>query len=117
MIIGIGIDIIEIHRLQEAIDRWGSHFLNHVFTKEEIDYAQGRKFPIQHFAARFAAKEAVFKAFGNNPDITWKDIVIMNDKHGKPFCKINKMNFPSQILLSISHTKNYAVANAIILQS
>ena len=65
-ILGTGIDIIEIDRIQKAIERWGDHFLTHVFTAEEIKYAKKNKFPAQHFAARFAAKEAVLKAVGDN---------------------------------------------------
>ena len=114
MILGTGIDIIEIDRIQKAIERWGDHFLTHVFTKEEIAYAQKNKFPAQHFAARFAAKEAVLKAFGDNAHINWKDIRIVNDTHGKPHCIFNDKKFKNKILISISHTHIYAVASAII---
>lgn len=114
MIRGIGIDIIEIDRVQKAIDRWGEDFLKHIFNKEEIDYAKGRKFPTQHYAARFAAKEAVYKAFGDNKSLSWKDMTILNDENGKPHCQLKDKNFKDNILISISHTKNYAVANAII---
>ena len=114
MILGTGIDIIEIDRIKQSIERWGSHFLNHVFTDEEIAYAQKNKFPEQHFAARFAAKEAVLKAFGKNSHISWKDIRITNDEDGKPICKYTGKNFKNKILISISHTHVYAVASAII---
>lgn len=114
MIKGSGIDIIEVKRIEKAIKRWGEHFLNHVFCPEEIEYAQGHKFPAQHFAARFAAKEAVFKAVSSDPALGWKDIKITKDKHGKPVCTIRKKNFKNKILVSISHTKTYAVASAII---
>ncbi|MDO8580724.1 MAG: holo-ACP synthase [Candidatus Omnitrophota bacterium] len=116
MILGNGIDIIEIERIQKAIDRWGNHFLHHVFLDEEIAYAQENKFPVQHYAARFAAKEAIFKAFGNKPDIRWKDIKILNDANGKPYGVINDKHFKDKIYLSISHTHAYAVAHAIITQ-
>ena len=114
MILGIGVDIIEIDRIQKAIDRWVRHFLSHVFTKEEISYAQKHKFPTQHFAARFAAKEAIFKAIGDKPLLGWKDIQIYKDSHGKPHCKLKLKNFKNKILISISHTHTYAVASAII---
>jgi len=114
MIIGTGIDIIEIERIQKAIDRWGDNFLRHVFTDEEIEYSKNHKFPTQHFAARFAAKEAVFKAVGDNPHITWKDINVLNDKHGRPCCSLKVKNFRHKIVISLSHTQNYAVASAII---
>jgi holo-[acyl-carrier protein] synthase len=116
MILGTGIDIIETYRIQEAVDRWGDQFLNHVFTDDEIAYAKQHKFPSQHFAARFAAKEAVFKAVGD-PELGWKQIEISNDPTGRPHCTITKPTFKNRIIISISHTKNYAVANAIIEQS
>lgn len=111
---GTGIDIIEIDRIQKAIDRWGKNFLNHVFTQEEMEYCEKHKFPTQHYAARFAAKEAVFKAVSDKADLGWKDILILNDENGKPYCKVDKKFTKDKITLSISHTNNYAVANAII---
>ena len=114
MVTGTGIDIIEIDRIEKAIKKWGNDFLEHVFTKEEIAYAQKHKYPAQHFAARFAAKEAVLKAFGKNSHIHWKDIKISNDKYGKPLCLYSNKNFKKRILISISHTHVYAVASAII---
>lgn len=114
MILGTGIDIIEIERIQKAIERWGDSFLNHVFLEEEIQYARKNKNPLQHFAARFAAKEAVFKAIGDDPTINWKDILILNNEHGTPYCVFKKNGFKHKILISISHTENYAVAQAIV---
>jgi holo-[acyl-carrier protein] synthase len=115
MILGIGTDIIEIDRIKGAVERWGDSFLNHVFLEEEIQYSMKYKFPAQHFAGRFAAKEAVYKAVGNNA-LSWKDIKILNDKDGKPFCVINNEKFKDKILISISHTHNYAVASAVVTQ-
>ena len=114
MIQGCGIDIIEVERIATSIKRWGKGFLNHVFTKEEIAYAQKHRYPNQHFAARFAAKEAVLKALGDNAHVHWKDIQITNDKYGRPICIYKDKGFKNKILISISHTKNYAVASAII---
>ena len=114
MILGTGIDLIEIGRIKKAIERWGDHFLDHVFCKEEIDYARKQKNPFQHFAARFAAKEAVLKAIGDNAHVNWKDIKILNVETGKPVCIYNEAKFKNKILISISHTDNYAVASAII---
>lgn len=116
MVHGIGIDIIEVKRIEKAIERWGDHFLKHVFTENEIQYAKSRKFPTQHYAARFAAKEAVFKAIGDKPEVTWKDIEVMNDNHGKPCCLFSDKSYNKKILISLSHTENYAVANAIVTQ-
>ena len=114
MILGNGIDIIEIERIAKAIKQWGDGFLNHVFTKEEISYARKHRFPDQHFAARFAVKEAVLKAFGKNSHISWKDIEITHDEDGRPVCLYHDKKFKKKILISISHTHNYAVASAII---
>jgi holo-[acyl-carrier protein] synthase len=112
MIHGCGIDIVEIKRLKKAIDRWGDAFLRRVFTERELAYAHGKRFPLQHLAARFAAKEAVFKAFATRPALNFKDIEIANDRHGRPYCSIKKK--PSPVLLSISHGDEYAVACAIV---
>lgn len=114
MIHGIGTDIIEIDRIQKAIERWGDSFLNYVFHEEEIRYARQYKFSAQHFAGRFAAKEAVYKAIGNNKTLGWKDIKIINDTDGKPHCILKDKKFKNKILLSISHTRHYAVASAIV---
>ena len=112
MIKGCGIDIVEIGRLDRAVKRWGKTFLNRVFTSKELAYAHSKKFPLQHLAARFAAKEAVFKALSTKPDLNFKDIEIANDRHGRPYCRIK--NRVSPILLSISHSEKYAVASAIV---
>ena len=114
MVLGQGIDIIEVERISKAVKRWGDDFLKHVFTDQEIAYARKRRFPDQHFAARFAAKEAVLKALGENSDVGWKDIEIINQHSGKPSCIIHKKDFKQKILLSMSHTEHYAVASAII---
>jgi len=114
MITGSGIDIIEIKRLKQAIKKWGDSFLNRVFTQDEIKYAKKRKFPYQHLAARFAVKEAVLKAIGENSKISWHDIQIFNDENGRPVCKLRTTDNNTDVLVSISHTKEYAVASAII---
>ncbi len=116
MIIGTGVDITEVRRLKQAVEKWGEVFLSRVFTKEELENAKTRGSLYQHLAGRFAAKEAVFKALGD-AGLTWKDVQILNDKEGKPNCVIlNKRKKGLDIHVSISHVKNYAVANAIITQ-
>src|SRR3989338_5011045 len=116
MIIGTGIDIIEIARLKQAIDRWGDHFLKHVFHEEEIEYARKHQNPLQHYAARFAAKEAVYKAINHRTHFGWKDLKIVNDENGRPFCVFLNKPFKHKIFLSLSHSKNYAIASAIVTQ-
>ena len=113
MILGTGVDIIEIERIERAINRWGELFLEHVFTSDEIKWAQSHKLPYPHYAGRFAAKEAIFKALGD-PRVSWLDLNIYNDPSGKPICNYSSNNFKDQIHLSISHTKIYAVAQAIV---
>ena len=113
MIIGIGTDIIEIDRIKKAIERWGDDFLKYILTVEEITYAKRYQHPFAHYAGRFAAKEAIFKAVGN-PKLSWQDITILNDKEGKPVCHHREPSFKNQILISISHSKDYATAFCII---
>ena len=84
-----GIDIIEISRVKESIENIGDNFLNRVYTKKEIEYCESRgKSKYEHYAARFAVKEAVFKALSqmvkNKYEITWKDIETINDEQGRP---------------------------------
>jgi holo-[acyl-carrier protein] synthase len=113
-IIGTGVDITEVNRLRKAIEKWGSSFLERVFTNKEMENAKTRGSLYLHLAGRFAAKEAVFKALGNTK-LNLKEVQILNDKNGKPFCEVlNNKAKDYQILVSISHVKNYAVANAII---
>ena len=113
MILGTGIDIIEIDRIQKAVDRWGDTFLNYVLTPEEIEYSKKFKFPYRHYAGRFAAKEAIFKAMGM-PTLSWQDITIVNDSTGKPVCHFNNMDHKHRLIISISHSRDYAVASAIV---
>ena len=118
MKISCGTDIIEIGRIKDALESKGDCFLNRVFTENEIDYCESKKKQkYQHYAARFAAKEAVFKAISIN-SITWKDIEIENDLQGKPHIHLYGINddiFES-IDISISHCREYAVAYVVVLQ-
>ncbi len=112
---GSGIDITEVRRLKEAVEKWGDVFLTRIFTAQELENAKKRVSIYQHLAGRFAAKEAVFKALGDEK-LNWKDIEIINDKKGKPCCRIlNKMGKGKKVQVSISHVKSYAVASAIVI--
>jgi len=114
MIVGTGVDITEVRRLKQAVERWGNEFLNRVFTKAELENAKTRGSLHQHLAGRFAAKEAIFKAMGD-AKLSWKDVQILNDKEGKPLCRIlNSRNKNVDVHISISHVKNYATAFAIV---
>jgi len=117
-----GTDIIEIDRIKESIESLGEKFLNKVFTQNEIQYCESKKAQkYQHYAARFAAKEAVFKAISESlPDkflLGWCDYEILNDETGKPNVKITGMNLDDieNIDLSISHCKQYAMATAVVI--
>lgn len=115
MIIGTGIDIIEIERVKKAIERWGHHFIDHIYTSAELEYVQQFKNPYAHYAVRFAAKEAVFKALERQQGVSWKDIEILNASDGRPYCELHRHSIDRQkILISLSHSKYYAVASAII---
>lgn len=110
----LGIDIIETKRIKKLIKN--KKFLNRVFSKEEIEYCENKKNKEQHYSARFAAKEAVWKALSGRYSIPLKNIVIKNIQNGKPQVvikdkKLNKL----KIEVSLSHTKEYAVAVALVI--
>ncbi|CDA16357.1 MAG: holo-ACP synthase [Clostridia bacterium] len=122
MQIKTGIDIIEVNRIKEAIQDLDEKFLKRVYTNYEIEYCNSKNnMKYQHFAARFAAKEAVFKAISNKLkskyDISWTDIEIKNDENGKPMFFIDKLNKCDIISkdISMSHIKDYAIASVSIL--
>ena len=118
-----GTDIIEVERIREAIEKHNDKFLNEIFTDKEIEYCDSKKnMRYQHFAARFAAKEAVFKAISellkDKYDITWKDIEILNDENSRPYVNLNKIDSLKDIEsidISISHIKDYAIATCIVM--
>lgn len=117
MEIKVGTDIIEVERIKESIESLGEKFLNRVYTTNEIEYCEKtNSMKFQHYAARFAAKEAVFKAISkllnNKFDISWKDIEIKNDENGRPYVElycIEKQKI-ADIDISLSHIKDYAIA-------
>ncbi|HIE36188.1 MAG TPA: holo-[acyl-carrier-protein] synthase [Candidatus Omnitrophica bacterium] len=113
MILGIGIDIIKIEKIRKTIERWGKEFLERVFEKEEIENIYKGKIYYQRLAARFAAKEAIIKAFSKNISLAFKDILILNRKNGAPYCKFKK-NLEVEVFLSLTHIEDYAVACAVV---
>ena len=90
MVFGIGIDIIEIERIKKSIEKYDDLFLNKIFTQTELDYCLSKQNKYQHFAARFAAKEAIAKAIatGWSEGFKWKDIEIYNEPSGLPRVKL-----------------------------
>ena len=115
-----GTDIIEVKRIENAIKSKKEKFLNKIYTPFEIKYCVSKKeMQYQHFAARFAAKEAIFKAISEILDdkyeINWTDIEIRNDKNGKPKAYfLNKGYKIKNIDISMSHIKDYATAMCIV---
>lgn len=113
MIIGVGIDIIEVARVRKAIER-NPRFVDRVFTAGEIAYAEGKKSRFQHLAARFAAKEAFFKALGRR--IGWTDVEVANLPSGQPDLVVHPtadLDFSSS-RVSLSHLAEYAVAVVVL---
>lgn len=122
MKIACGTDIIEIERIKENIEKLGEKFLNKIYTEKEIQYCESKKVQkYQSYAARFAVKEATFKAISfklkNKYEIQWKDIETTNNEQGKPELKIKglDLNEVASMDVSISHCQNYAIANVTIL--
>ena len=122
MQITTGIDIIEIERIKNSIEETEGKFCEKVYTEKEIEYCESKNVQkYQHYAARFAAKEAVFKAISpfleNKYDIGWKDIQVSNDQNGRPYVQIFNKNIKqlNNIDISISHCKQYAVASVVIV--
>lgn len=119
MIKGLGSDIIAVERIRRALERHGDRFLTTVFTDREIEYCQKHSSRAERFAGRFAAKEAVVKALGIGfcSQVSFKDVEIINDLHGKPELYLSQRSTESigrcHIMLTISHCRAYATATAI----
>ena len=123
MHISCGTDIIEINRIKNSIENLGDSFKYKIYTQKEIEYCESKgKIKYQHYAARFAAKEAIFKAIStllsDKFELTWQNAEILNDENGKPYiCFINTdiTKKIHDIDISISHCREYATANVVIL--
>lgn len=120
-----GTDIIEIDRIRKNIEdeKMGKAFVEKVYTQKEIEYCESKKAQkYQHYAARFAAKEAAFKAISEQLEdkysITWKDMEVINNQQGRPELHLIGIDLKNieDIDLSISHCKEYAVANVTLLR-
>ena len=121
-ILGIGTDIVECPRIGKMIEQYGELFLRRIYTAREIRYCQAKKHAIEHFAGRWAAKEAILKAMGTgwSRGIAWTDIEVRTGTTGQPqvmVCGIAKEvareRGIAEILISISHCRTYATAYAI----
>ena len=122
MKIKCGTDIIEISRIKKSIDDLGENFIKKIFTEDEIAYCESKKKQkYQHYATRFAAKEAIFKALSDNSKdinkLSWKDFEVISGENGKPYIKVIGINIEQieSMDISLSHCKEYAIANVIVL--
>jgi holo-[acyl-carrier protein] synthase len=123
MILGIGIDIIEVTRIASSYEKFGERFLNRLLLADEIAYCLKHKNPVPFIAARFSAKEAISKAFGTGigAQLGWHDMEIRRKESGEPFVILHEKGkelFQSRgakrLLISLTHTENYAAATAIL---
>lgn len=122
MKISCGTDIIEISRIKQTIVNTNEKFIHEIYTTKEIEYCESRgKSKYEHYAVRFAAKEAIFKAISHMIDgkysISWKNAQILNDMNGRPYVEFidKKIQQIEDIDISLSHCKEYAIANVVIM--
>ncbi len=123
MIVGTGIDIVEVPRIAAAVERFGQRFLGRVFTENEIRYCQSKQNAMERYAARFAAKEAGFKAIGTGwrHGVTWQDVEVGHEPGGRPTIRYSgeAAKFAAKlgvrrVSLSLSHTAEQAIAQVIL---
>ena len=123
MILGIGIDIIEVSRIQASHEKFGERFLQRILHPNEITYCLSHRLPAPFLAARFAAKEAISKAFGTGigAQLGWKDMEVARKESGEPFVILHEggqrllsQRGARQVLISLSHTQQHAAAVAIL---
>ena len=123
MILGTGIDLIEVARIAASFEKFGERFVRRVLVADEIAYCLTHKNPAPFLAARFAAKEAISKAFGTGigAQLGWQDMEIRKKDSGEPFVvlhgkgkKLFRSRRAKRLLVSLSHTANYAAATAIL---
>jgi holo-[acyl-carrier protein] synthase len=123
MILGVGIDIIEVARIAASLEKFGHRFGERILLKEEIDYCLSHRRPAPFVAARFAAKEAISKAFGTGigAQLGWQDMEIAHKESGEPYVilhgtgkKLFEARRAKNILVSISHTEAYAAVVAVL---
>ncbi len=121
---GIGVDLVHMPRLRAVIERWQERFLTRVFTEHEIAYCRSRRDPIQHFAARFAAKEAGLKALGTGLrlGIRWRELEVRRERGQAPVLllsgrsrEIGRARGGDRMLLALTHDGDYAMAQAMLL--
>lgn len=125
ILVGIGIDLIEVERIRSVIERQGERFLDRVFTAEERAYCATMKFPHKHYAARFAAKEAVSKCFGTGigAELGWRSVSVYHGERHQPLVRLDERGTAllraagaTAVHLSLAHTEALAVAVAVLVR-
>ena len=125
MVIGVGIDLVKIDRIQKMVEKWNKRFLNRIFTPVEQKYSFSFRHPFPHLAGRFAIKEAVFKAIGTGwrGGVKWTDIEVYNEPSGQPrvqvYGKVKEVieaQGVNQIQASISHDTEYSVGQVLLIK-
>ncbi len=122
-VLGIGVDLVECARIERSLERFGEKFLHRVFTDGEIAYSMSMKFPARHLAARFAAKEAVSKAFGTGigKAMGWRNIDVQKKPSGEPFLvfsgpaqQLATQRAVTAAFITLSHTEHHAIACIVL---
>lgn len=123
MIVGTGVDIVEVSRVEQAIGRFGDRFLSRIFTEREIRYCNSKRNQVERFAARFAAKEAAMKALGTGlrRGVSWQHIEVGHQPGGRPTiifsaaaAEVAAQLGAKRVSLSVSHTEQHAIAQVIL---
>jgi holo-[acyl-carrier protein] synthase len=125
-VIGTGVDLVENQRIREMLEKWGDKFTTRVFVEREREYCEKKASPWLYYAGRFAVKEAVSKAFGIGigPRLSWMDIeVVRCSDTGAPSVEFSEKGKVlarefnvGKVLVSLSHTRNFAIANALLIE-
>ena len=122
MIVGIGVDIVDIDRFEQSITRYGDRFLKRLFSDDEIAYCRRHTLAAQHFAVRFAAKEAVLKAlrYGIGPGVSLKDIRVTRGERGEPHIELDGHTRElaagkgvRHLHVSLSHSQSHCIAQVV----
>jgi holo-[acyl-carrier protein] synthase len=121
MIYGIGIDIVKINRIRDAVGRWGDSFLKKVFTDNEIEYCYKKKVPFLSLAVRFAAKEAAIKAVSSPRAVSLKEIEVVTSERGRPSLIVHGKTRDlfdekgiSGVHVSLSHEREFGIASVVL---
>jgi holo-[acyl-carrier protein] synthase len=126
VLIGVGADVIEVDRVRGVLQRQGDRFLHRVFTEEERAYCEGKAHPHKHYAARFAAKEAVAKCFstGIGAELAWRSVSIYHGERQQPLVRLDSLGEAllrhvgaTHVHISLSHTESVAMAVAALVRT